>query len=392
MALRLLVLNAGSSSLKFGVYDAAPAADPALVCRGQIAGIGLASACSAVAASGEPLDFAAGASAIVDHKTALRHLLSWLAGGGQGTRFAGAGHRVVHGGTMFSAHRRLTPSIIDDLAALAPLAPHHQPHNIAAIRALAEVMPELPQVACFDTAFHAGQPAEARVMSLPRRFAEAGVLRYGFHGLSYEYVVDRLRRLGGGRLPDRLVIAHLGNGASLCAVESGRGIATTMGFSTLDGLIMGTRVGAVDPGVIIHLLRQGIDVAAIEDLLYNQSGLLGLSGESSDMKSLLASGSAAAHGAISHYCYQINRQLGSLAAALGGLDALVFAGGIGEHAAPVRAQVCALAGWLGIELDDRANAAGEGVITRPGSRVVVRIVPTNEELVIARHTRRLIDT
>jgi acetate kinase len=326
---------------------------------------------------------------IGDHSSALTSLMGWLEDGGHCAGLAGAGHRVVHGGTKFSDHCLITPAIIEQLAALEPLAPHHQPHNVAAIRAMTEAMPGLPQVACFDTAFHASQPEEARVMSLPRRFAETGVLRYGFHGLSYEYVVGQLRRNGGGRVPERLVIAHLGNGASMCAVKSGQSIATTMGFSTLDGLIMGSRVGALDPGVIIHLLRQGMGATEIEDLLYNRSGLLGLSGFSSDMKTLLSSDAASAREAISHYCYQINRQLGSLAAALGGLDALVFTGGIGENATAIRARVCASAAWLGAELDEAANAAGAATISKPGSRVSIEVVPTNEELAIARHAQKL---
>jgi len=390
---RLLVLNAGSSSLKFGVYEVpADDADVALLCRGQMAAIGAKPHFTATDAAGKPLD---GTSdplpAIPTHAAALTFLLGWLRESGQGVALAGAGHRVVHGGTAFTAHCRLTPDIIGQLAALEPLAPHHQPHNIAAIRALRNQLPDLPQVACFDTAFHATQPAEARRLALPREYEEQGLLRYGFHGLSYEYVAQRLRDLSDGRLPERLVIAHLGNGASMCAVNGGRSIATTMGFSTLDGLVMGTRVGSLDPGVILHLLRsEGMKYRQLEDLLYNKSGLLGLSGISADMKTLLASNDPHARDAVEQYCYAIIRHLGSLAAALGGLDALVFTGGIGENAAAVRAQVCEGAAWLGLVYDPQANAAGGPIISQVKSAVRAWVIATDEERVIARHARHLL--
>lgn len=392
MADRLLVLNAGSSSLKFGVYDVpAGAADLALVCRGQIAGIGPKPRLTATGAAGQPLEGSVGPlPAIPTHAAALAFLLHWLRDTGHAASLAGAGHRVVHGGTAFTAHCRLTPDAIEQLAALEPLAPHHQPHNLAAIRALAQQLPDLPQVACFDTAFHADQPPEARRLSLPREYEEKGLLRYGFHGLSYEFVVQRLRELTGGRLPERLVVAHLGNGASMCAVRGGRSIATTMGFSTLDGLIMATRVGSLDPGVILHLLREGMKPKQLEDLLYNKSGLLGLSGLSADMKTLLASSDPSAREAVEHYCYAVARQLGSLAAALGGLDALVFTGGIGENAAPIRAEVCARAAWLGLVFDPHANAGDGPIISHPRSAVVAWVIPTDEERIIARHTRHLL--
>jgi acetate kinase len=390
MTSRILTLNAGSSSIKFAVYQAGRD-ELALMLRGQIAGIGTTPRLEAKDAQGQPLSFAA-ADALPDHRAALAHLLSWLNQTGNGSALAGAGHRVVHGGTAFTAHCRLTPEIIEYLAALEPLAPHHQPHNVAAIRALSAQLPALPQVACFDTAFHATQPPEARRLALPREFATKGLQRYGFHGLSYEYAVERLRELTGGTLPPRVVIAHLGNGASMCAVRDGRSIATTMGFSTLDGPVMGTRVGALDPGVILHLMRtEGYGLKEIEDLLYNRSGLLGLSGLSPDMKTLLATDEPSAKEAVTHYCYRIGRELGSLAAALGGLDALVFTGGIGENAAPVRAAVCRDRAWLGIHLDESANDAGEPRITTQGSRAAAWVLPTDEERVIAGHTRRLLE-
>jgi len=389
MTSRLLTLNAGSSSVKFAVYEIA-GDTLTLQLRGQIAGIGAAPRLEAKDAQGQALTFTA--STIADHRAALAHLLGWLKQTGHGEGLAGAGHRVVHGGTDFTEHCRLTPAAIAQLAALEPLAPHHQPHNVAAIRALASQMPALPQVACFDTAFHATQPPEARRLALPRELTAKGLLRYGFHGLSYEYVTQRLRELTDGALPQKLVIAHLGNGASMCAVRDGRSIATTMGFSTLDGLIMATRSGALDPGVILHLMRaEGYGLKELEDLLYNRSGLFGLSGLSPDMRTLLASPEPAAREAVTQYCYRIGRELGSLAAALGGLDALVFTGGIGENAAPVRAAVCRDAAWLGIELESAANDVGDQLITTKTSRTAAWIVPTDEELVIAAHTRRLLE-
>ena len=392
---RLLVLNAGSSSLKFGVYEIpADHADLALLIRGQVAGIGPTPQFIAADAAGRGLDIESAVGplpAIPSHSAALAVLLRWLEATGDGAALAGVGHRVVHGGTAFAAHCRLTAEIVEALATLEPLAPHHQPHNLAAIRALAQQRPGLPQVACFDTAFHATQPPEARCVGLPRPYADQGVQRYGFHGLSYEFVVQRLQQLCDSRLPERLVIAHLGNGASMCAVRAGRSIATTMGFSTLDGLVMGTRVGSLDPGVILHLMRQdGLKLKQLEDLLYNRSGLLGLSGVSADMKALLASSEPAAAAAVEQFCYSIVRHLGSLAAALGGLDALVFTGGIGENAAPVRARVCAESAWLGLVFDPQANAAGGPMISHVKSPVAAWVVPTDEERVIARHARRLI--
>jgi acetate kinase len=386
----LLILNAGSSSLKFALF-APPLgdADPRLMLRGQIAGIGVAPSFAATDRDSIPLPAARVDGAVRNHTDALALLFAWLAQNGHGSDFSAAGHRVVHGGTHFAAPARITPQVIEQLAALEPLAPHHQPHNVAAIRALAERLPNLPQVACFDTAFHTTQPAEAKSLGLPPGFAERGLQRYGFHGLSYESIVFGLPRLTGAPLPRRLVIAHLGNGASMCAVENGRSIATTMGFSTLDGLVMGTRSGSVDPGALIHLMRaECMDQAAIEDLLYNRSGLLGLSGGlSSDMKTLLASGDPAARVAVAQYCYQIRRHLGSLAAALQGLDALVFTGGIGENATAVRVAVCREADWLGIALDATANESGGPLITAPESRVPVWVMATDEELTIARHCR-----
>jgi acetate kinase len=396
----ILVLNAGSSSLKFALFEAGGAAadqDPELMLGGQIEGIGRApefrmerGGSLGAAAPPEP----AQVTEVVDHAGALDLLLAWLDRETAGLKLAAAGHRVVHGGARFTAPARITPEVLDYLSELEPLAPQHQPHNLAAIRALAARRPGLAQVACFDTAFHASQPEVATTLTLPAELRAKGLRRYGFHGLSYEYIASALpgyyRDLGAAP-PGKVVVAHLGNGASLCAIADGRSVATTMGFSTLDGLVMGTRSGSQDPGVILYLLReQGLDYAGLTDLLYNRSGLLGLSGVSGDMRVLLESAAPGAKLAVDVFCYRLCRELGSLAAALGGLEALVFTGGIGARAAPVRAQVCQGAAWLGVALDVAANARHGPLITSAQSRVKAWAIPTNEELVIARQTRALI--
>lgn len=387
----VLVLNAGSSSLKFDLFAVADRDAPVSVLRGQIDGIGAAPRFRASHGDGSTLTMLRVDDAS-NHRRAIELLLDWLDAEtrARGAHLIGAGHRVVHGGTERTAPARLTADLVDELDALCPLAPHHQPHNIAAIRAVARRAPELPQVACFDTAFHATQPAVARRLGLPRDTWDRGIRRYGFHGTSYEYVVHALPALTGGALPPRLIVAHLGNGASACAIADGRSIATTMGFSTLDGLLMGTRGGDLDAGVILHLMRaEGLDRAGLEDLLYNRSGLLGVSGLSRDMRELLDSDTDGAREAVELFCYRLVRAIGSLAAALGGLDAVVFTGGIGEHAAPVRAEVCHALGWLGLEIDEAANASHGPLISAPGA-VAAWVVPANEELMIARHTARLL--
>lgn len=390
---RLLVLNAGSSSLKFALYEVrADGGDPVPLCRGQFAGIGRVPSFAAKRADGAGLPAPGDGelARVAIHADALALLSRWLAANGHATALAGAGHRVVHGGMRFSAPVRLDAATLDALDALSPLAPHHQPHNIAAIRALRAQQPDLPQVACFDTAFHATQPETARRLGLPPEYEAKGMRRYGFHGLSYEFVRGRLAALAG-RDPGRTIVAHLGNGASLCAIRDGRSLATTMGFSTLDGLVMGTRIGSLDPGAILHLMRsEKMGLGELEDLLYNRSGLFGLSGASADMKTLLASADPRAKAALEQYCYAVTRHIGSLAAALGGLDCLVFTGGVGENAAAIRAAVCRDAAWLGLALDEAANGKGGPTISAPDSRVAAWVVPTDEELVIARHTARLL--
>lgn len=384
----LLVLNAGSSSLKFSVFvDEDP---PRLLVRGQIEGLSsrprfIARAGGAVVGEREwPAGTALG------HDGALEHLFGWAQGMLGERHIAAAGHRVTHGGSRFSRPARVDATTMTALEALVPLAPLHQPHNLAAIRAIAEKKPALTQVACFDTAFHTAQPSVARAFALPRRYTEEGVIRYGFHGLSYEYVASRLASVDPRAAAGRTVVAHLGNGASMCALSEGRSVATTMSFTPLDGLMMGTRCGSIDPGALLYLMdRHGMDARALTQLLYERSGLLGVAGDS-DMRALLARSDVSAAEALDLFVYRVRRELGSLAAALSGLDALVFTGGIGENAAPIRARVCRDASWLGIELDEEANALGGPRISRPGSRVPVWMIPTDEEAMIAQHTRAVL--
>jgi len=387
MTKRILVINAGSSSLKFAAHAADR--EPRLELKGQLSGIGQGEARLVVAdAGGRALDWGK-ADALGHHSDALKLLIARLEIAARPQDWLGAGHRVVHGGSRFSTPMRIEGAILKELASLIPLAPLHQQHNVAPIEALQSLLPTLPQIACFDTAFHASQPEIATRFPLPEKFWQAGLRRYGFHGLSYEAILHALPAVAGG-IPNRLVIAHLGNGASMAAIHDGKCVATTMGFSTLDGLVMGTRPGAIDSGVLLHLLRDGMSREELERLLYHESGVKGVSGLTADMKTLLESADPKAKLAIDLYCYRIARELGSLAAALGGLDALVFTGGVGEKAAAIRARVCADAAWLGLELDDEANRRGGPSISTAASPVSAWIVPTDEELTIARHTQRLL--
>jgi len=378
----LLVLNAGSSSVKFSLFALERGA-PRLELKGQIEGLPEAAHFSAP--GGERRW-----RAPLAHEQATDFLLEWIEQRMHGRRLAAVGHRVVHGGTRYAAPVRVDAGVLAQLEALVPLAPLHQPHNLAAIRRLAALRPGLAQVACFDTAFHRGQAAVAQAFALPPEITREGVHRYGFHGLSYEYIAQALPAIDARAAAGRTVVAHLGNGASMCALREGRSVASTMGFTALEGLPMGTRCGALDPGVLLWLMDQKrMDARAIEDLLYHRSGLLGVSGLSGDMRTLLASDADGARAAVDQFVYRIGRELGSLAAALGGLDALVFTAGIGEHAAPVRARVCRDAAWLGLELDQAANAAGGPRISSAASRVSAWVIPTDEELMIARHTGRV---
>lgn len=388
----ILVLNAGSSSLKFSVFFNAARAAPELALRGQIEDLLGEPHFVAHTADGDMVgESALRAATPLGHQGAADYLLDWLEDRLGEQRLVAAGHRVVHGGREFCSPVRVDAAVLDALERLVPLAPLHQPHNVAAMRAVAARAPALAQVACFDTAFHAAQPSLAQAFALPRRVTDKGLRRYGFHGLSYEYIAHLLPSVDRRAASGRTVVAHLGNGASMCALAAGRSIASTMGFTALDGLPMGTRCGAIDPGVLLYLLEhERMDARALEKLLYHESGLLGVSGISSDMRALLASTDARAADAVDLFVYRIVRELGSLAAALEGLDALVFTAGIGENAAPIRARACRAAAWLGVELDENANARGGPRISRPGSRVSAWVLPTNEELMIALHTRAVL--
>jgi acetate kinase len=387
----ILVLNAGSSSIKFSLFAIQPDALQ-LRMRGQIEGLYTAPRFAAKDAAGAAIGTHAWDEGTrLGHDGAIDHLIAFLQKYREDNGLIAIGHRVVHGGLEFSQPTLVTAQVIAKLEKLVPLAPLHQPHNLAPIRIVAQRTPQLPQVACFDTAFHRAQPELAQAFALPSAITERGVRRYGFHGLSYEYIASALQGLDAKSATGRVVVAHLGNGASMCAIKAGRSMATTMGFTALDGLPMGTRCGALDPGVMLYLMDElKMDARAIEKLIYQQSGLLGVSGISSDMRALLESSEPRAKLAVDLFVYRIGRELGSLAAALGGLDALVFTGGIGEHAAAIREWVCRDAAWLGIDFDADANKVDGPRISTALSRAAAWVIPTNEELMIARQTQRLI--
>jgi len=391
MANAIAVLNAGSSSVKFSLF-VARGDELELHVRGQIEGINSAPHFIAKRRNGAATTEKSWPEGTdLGHDDALDHVLAFLRTELAGDRLVGVGHRVVHGGPDYTQPVVVDATVAAALEKLIPLAPLHQPHNVAPIRRLLERAPQVPQVACFDTAFHRTNPDLAQRFALPEEFYDAGVRRYGFHGLSYEYIASVLPQFDARIASGRTAVLHLGNGASMCAMEAGRSVASTMGFTALDGLMMGTRSGSLDPGVILYLMdHRGMDARAVENLLYNQSGLLGVSGISSDMRTLLASSDPRARLAVDLYCYRIRRELGSLAAALGGLDAIVFTGGIGENSADIRGRICRDAAWLGVELDPAANATGSPRITTPSAPVSALAIPTNEELMIARHTRRLL--
>jgi acetate kinase len=379
------IINAGSSSLKFAVYD-----QDALVLSGQVDGIGVWPAIRVAGAGGTPVQ-APDIGAPATPAEVLPHLLPWLHAQLGGRALAAIGHRVVHGGAAHARPERVTEALLRELTDLESLAPLHQPYNLAPICAVLDHAPELPQVACFDTAFHRTVPEVAQAFAIPHTLAAKGIRRYGFHGLSYEYIASTLPSAAPDIAGGRVIVAHLGNGASLCALRAGQSVATTMGFSALDGLPMGTRCGELDPGVVLHLLeREGMSARGIQDLLYRRSGMLGLSGVSSDFRDLLASPDPRARFAIDVFVYRVARSIGSLAAALGGLDGLVFTAGIGENAAPVRAAICEACAWLGVELDPAANASNGPRINRRGARCAAYVIPTNENLMIARHARAVI--
>ena len=391
---RLLTINTGSSSLKAALYRMWKGATETLELRAEASRIGDRGGGLRLAdARGETLDEYQ--DGLPDHATALDALLSRLRDRGlDRDDLVAVGHRIVHGGDRYREPQRVAPEVLADLQALAPIDPNHLPQAIAAIEAVGRAYPTVPQVVCFDTAFHSRMPRVARLYALPRALAEEGVVRYGFHGLSYEYVVGELRRVDREAADGRLVVAHLGNGASMAAIRGGVGLDTTMGFTSTGGLVMGTRSGDLDPSVPLFLLKEGgLTPTEVSDIVNKQAGLLGVSETSADMQDLLdreAYDGRAAE-AVALFCYQAKKFLGALAAALGGLDALVFTGGIGEHAAPVRERVCESLGFLGIRLDPERNAAHAPVISSDDAAVTVRVVPTDEDLMVARHTSRLIE-
>jgi acetate kinase len=385
----LLVINAGSSSIKFTIYQAAILSPLRVDATGQIEGIGSHHSRFMVKdAQGDILsDCLLSTEEARSHVNAIIIIRSWLLEYIRGGTLLAVGHRVVHGGQQYFTPILIDEKVLIDLENLIPLAPLHQPHNLAAMRAFLEIMPTLPQVACFDTAFHRTQPDVAQLFALPRCITDVGVRRYGFHGLSYEYIVSVLPDLDASLVKARIIVAHLGNGASLCAIQNGRSVATTMGFSPLDGLIMGTRCGNLDPGVLLYLMKHyNMDAHALEQLLYYQSGLLGVSGISSDMHTLLDSDDPQAKEAVNLFVYRVGREIGSLAAAQGGLDALIFTGGIGENSAEIRAKICQWTEWLGLELDVSANEAGAPCISMPNSKLSAWVVNTDENRMIAEHT------
>jgi acetate kinase len=387
----VVVLNAGSSSLKFGVYRRAAGVSWEIAARGQVEGIGLSPRMSARDGAHVVMATPAPGADIRDARTALGHVMSWLHATFPGARVVGVGHRVVHGGPRHVGPAIITPDVLAELRELVPLAPLHQPHNLAAIEAVAQRLPDVPQVACFDTSFHRAMPEIAQLVPLPREICGANVKRYGFHGLSCEYIASVLPQVAPEVARKRVIIAHLGSGASLCALRDGRSVDSTLGFTALDGLCMGTRPGAVDPGVILYLL-QVLELSAteIEAVLYRKSGLLGISGVSNDMRDLLQSSEPSARLAVDYFVYRAAKEIGALAAVLGGIDGLVFTAGIGENSPEIRRRICEASSWLGIELDSEANAGNATRISSTTSAVPVWMIPTNEELMIAHHTARLL--
>ena len=389
MAERIAVINAGSSSIKFALFEGE---EEQLLFRGQIENIGVAPKLTAEDPDGKKVVENEWQAAELDHGKATRVILETAIELLGGKHVAGVGHRVVHGGTRFTEPTLVTRNVIASLKELCPLAPLHQPHNLAAIEAIQSAAPHIPQVACFDTAFHQSQPHIAQAFALPRELTEGGIRRYGFHGLSYEFVSSRLRTVAPEYADKKIIIAHLGNGASICAIDKGRSVATTMGFTAVEGLVMGTRCGTLDPGVLIYLMdERGLDARGLESLVYKKSGLLGVSGISSDMRTLRQSDDPKAREAIDLFVYRIVREIGSLAAALGGIDGLVFTGGIGQRDILTRREVIAGCTWLGASIDEDANSAGEARIDDDYSKFPIWVLPTDEERVIARHTAALLE-
>ena len=389
----ILTINAGSSSIKFALFELNGGLQQKPTVSGQIDGIGASASARLIAkdpAGKHEVALDLTGSQEAQHQASLNFLLNWLRETQKDWNLAAVGHRVVHGGELFSAPIAVDRDIVKKLEQFITLAPLHQPHNLNGIRAIANILPDVPQVACFDTAFHRTNPPVAQAFALPRTLSAEGIKRYGFHGLSYEFIARALPE-HSPRASGRVIVAHLGNGSSMCGMLDRKSMVLTMGFTAIDGLMMGTRSGAIDPGVLLYLMdNKGMGSPELTRLLYKESGLLGVSGISQDMRTLLASGAPEAKEAIDLYCFRILREVGSLAAALGGIDALVFTGGIGEHAAEIRHRVCSQLAWLGLVLDDAANAMDQLRISTPESGVDVLVIPTNEEWMIAHHAQNLL--
>ncbi|MGC3872800.1 acetate/propionate family kinase [Halomonas sp. GXIMD04776] len=387
----VLVVNTGSSSIKMAAYALTEHKPP--LWKGEIDGIGRTAMYESRSNGRTHERIPVPAEVVQEHKPLIEWLLHHLQREQPTFKVVAAGHRVVHGGKHFSAPVRVTDTVLEELHGLSPLAPSHQPHNLVGIQAVTEIWPDIPQVACFDTAFHRTQPRIAQLFALPYQLAEEGVLRYGFHGLSYEYIASVLPEYLGERAKGRIIVAHLGHGASLCAMRNRKSIATSMGFTALDGLVMGKRCGDIDPGVVLYLLRdRGMSLPRVASLLSHESGLLGISGISDDMRDLVDNDEARAKDAVELFVYRALSQIGALIAQLKGLDGLVFTAGIGEHSPQIRARILEGLAWLGIQIDDQANAQGASCISAATSNVPVHVIATDEENVIARHTRLLINT
>ena len=383
----ILVLNAGSSSLKFSIYIDGDEISEVSGLIDRI-GAGAPAEIKLKDAAGAPLS-AGDVGTVADHGEALRVAIRAMGVHYPDRTIKAVGHRVVHGGPDFAAPVMIDDAVQAALEALVPLAPLHQPHCLAGIRAARAAFPDATQIACFDTAFHRTMPRVNEIYAIPHEFYDQGIRRYGFHGLSYDYIASALREADPALVAGRVVVAHLGNGASLCAMQDGKSVMTSMGFSALDGLVMGTRCGKIDPGVLLYLLDQGMDSKALSDMLYRQSGLLGLSGISNDMRTLLASDDPRAVEAVACFVASLQRGIAEMAAAMGGIDGIVFTAGIGENAAAIRAQVCDGLGWMGVTLDAGANEGGGETISPPGSSVQVKVIPTREDLVILRAVRQV---
>ena len=386
-----LVLNAGSSSLKFCIFQRPAEESWRLAARGQIEGIGTSPRLAVKDAGGAKLADEQLADSVRDGRDAIGALAAWLRSNYGGARVLGVGHRVVHGGPDFDRPTIVTREVLAKLHKLVPLAPLHQPFNLAAIEAVFERLPEVPQVACFDTSFHRGHSPVAELVPLPKELTKAGVERYGFHGISYEYISSVLPQVAPEIAKGRVIVAHLGSGASLCALKDGKSIECTMSFTAVDGLCMGTRPGAIDPGVVLYLFQTlGLSAREVETILYKKSGLLAISGISNDMRDLLSRAEPEARLAVDYFVYHAAKEIGALAAVLRGIDAIVFTAGIGENSPEIRERICEASAWLGIEFDEHANLARATRISKPQSKVSIWVIPTNEELMIARHTGDLL--